>query len=69
MRTRTFITFMCLLLVGTTALLAVSTPHKQAAPPNDCPAGDAGNNQVQTQSGEISMMWESVSRHLLNQAQ
>jgi uncharacterized protein involved in high-affinity Fe2+ transport len=64
MRARTFISLMLLLLAFTMVLLVFATPGKQEIPQNECPAGEPGNSN--TQAGEGAIIWESVSRHLLN---
>jgi hypothetical protein len=69
MSARTFISCMFLLLVFTTVLLVVATPRKQETQKKECPAGESGNGNTQVQSADGSMIWESVSRHLLSAVQ
>ncbi|MEP6750547.1 MAG: hypothetical protein ABJB86_22615 [Bacteroidota bacterium] len=69
MKTRIFISMMVLLLVFTVVLLAFSVPGKQQAQDKECPAGTSDDNNTQVQAADGSMIWESVSRHLLSAVQ
>jgi hypothetical protein len=69
MKARTFISLMFLLLVFTAVLLAFSAPGKQQAQTKECPAGTSDNDNKQLQAADGSMIWESVSRHLLSAVQ
>ncbi|MEP7278997.1 MAG: hypothetical protein ABI813_10165 [Bacteroidota bacterium] len=72
MSARTFISLMLLLLVFTGSLLVFASPGKQKAQKAEYPAGFSGNNNnsdEQARAAEGSMLWESVSRHLLSAVQ
>jgi hypothetical protein len=69
MRVRTFISLMFLLVVFTTALLVFSAPAKQPAQNKGCPACTTNNNDTQMQAADGTLLWESVSRHLLSAVQ
>ncbi|MES1222936.1 MAG: hypothetical protein ABUT20_46015 [Bacteroidota bacterium] len=70
MTARTFISLMLLLLAFTTALLVFASPSKQEKQRKDCPAIDSRtNDESRVQAEGSSMIWESVSRHLLSAVQ
>ena len=54
---------MFLLMVFTAGLFAFTTPVEKSAATNECPAGAVCNDDAQAADG---LIWESVSRHLLN---
>ena len=69
MRARTFISFMLLLFVLTSVLLAFTTHNQPEQEQNQLPAGTSSDEGKQLQSADGSMIWESVSRHLLSAVQ
>ena len=68
MNARTFIGFMLLLIVLTTGLLAFASRNHQEDQKNECPAGKECTDDTQVQAAD-SMIWESVSRHLISAVQ
>jgi hypothetical protein len=69
MKARTFIGLMFLLLAFTSFLLVLAAPGKQEAQKKECPAGTSRNEDPQVQAADGTMIWESVSRHLLSAVQ
>ena len=69
MKAKTFISMMFLLLVFTIVLLVFSAPGKQKAQDKEYPAGTSDDSNTKLQAADGSMMWESVSRHLLSAVQ
>lgn len=67
MSARTFISFMLILMVLTSVLLAFSK-QDQAKQENQCPSGTSRDSGTQVQT-DGSMILESVSRHLLSAVQ
>ena len=68
MTARTFISLMILLLAFTTVLMVFASPGKQEIQKKDSPAGASHSDDPRVQA-DGSMIWESVSRHLLSAVQ
>jgi len=66
MSARMFISLMLLLLVFTAGLFAFATPKANEVQTKECPAGTACKEDDAQTAAADGMMWESVSRHLLN---
>lgn len=69
MKARTFIGLMFLLLAFTSFLLVMAAPGKQDAQKKERSAGTSRNEDPQVQAADGTMIWESVSRHLLSAVQ
>ena len=63
MSARMFVALMFLLMVFTAGLFVFATPVQKNTENNECPAGAVCNDDAQAADG---LIWESVSRHLLN---
>jgi hypothetical protein len=66
MSARTFISLMLVLLVFTGGLFVYAAPIHKQAETKECPAGTACSSEDAQTTAADGLMWESVSRHLLN---
>jgi hypothetical protein len=69
MKAKTFISLMLLLMVFTAGLFVFAAPAQKEAQKNACPASIDCASETQEQAAADGMIWESVSRHLLNVVQ
>ncbi len=66
MSARMFISLMLLLMAFTVGLFVYATPAlKESQQNQECPTGTACGDDTQAKTAD-GMIWESVSRHLLN---
>jgi len=66
MSARMFISLMLVVMVFTAGLFVFARPGQKEAQKTECPAGKACSDDNQSKTSADGMIWESVSRPLLN---